>query len=553
MRSNRRQLSSSLSKYLNLYGLSRFTSIFFLVVLSVITFFHYRSHMNPDGISYLSVAREYLSGNLWQAINGYWSLSYTLILTLVLGTLKPNAYFLFPVAHFSNLILVLIGIVGFDLFTHQWITRVLVIIDPVRRAGAYLAMAAFFFYGTFGLVGLNNITPDLMALSLSWWLFYFLTKLGLNWSLRTLTITVMIIWIGTLTRTVFLYQLPLLLLLCIALGYSQKKLTKHLGQAVLVLGTLLAISIGLVSLKYGELTISANGKLNYAWYVNGTNMHIHWQGSDNSGQPVHTTNQLLKHPQLYEFSKPLPGTYPVWYDPWYWHQGIKTQFNAREHSANFVNNLQRALKNVSKLDVLATLVVMVLSLRLAYKNPKANSLYFGFVLINLFGVFVYLNGLYEARYIGFYTAFIYSLLTANLFTARGIYLWINGMMVALLLVFVVKFSLIQSISRITRSNPQHSQYLTGQKFSQAGIAANSKVAVIGNSFTLYFLHLLGAQIIAEVPEFATYELKDLSAEQWQGMMRAFESTGADGVISLHTPQQINDWVEVEPGMYWYSF
>ncbi|MHC4720172.1 MAG: hypothetical protein ACYSYT_06835, partial [Planctomycetota bacterium] len=41
---------------------------------------HYRYQINPDGISYISVAQKYLAGDFAGAINGYWGPLYSWLL-----------------------------------------------------------------------------------------------------------------------------------------------------------------------------------------------------------------------------------------------------------------------------------------------------------------------------------------------------------------------------------------------------------------------------------------------------------------------------------------
>ena len=44
--------------------------IYLIVGLAIIEKYHYQ--INPDGISYISIAQKYLAGDFANAINGYW-------------------------------------------------------------------------------------------------------------------------------------------------------------------------------------------------------------------------------------------------------------------------------------------------------------------------------------------------------------------------------------------------------------------------------------------------------------------------------------------------
>jgi hypothetical protein len=45
------------------------------------------------------------------------------------------------------------------------------------------------------------------------------------------------------------------------------------------------------------------------------------------GVPKHPTRKIHDAPPAYEFDGPVKGSYPHWYDPSYWNEGIKVEFN----------------------------------------------------------------------------------------------------------------------------------------------------------------------------------------------------------------------------------
>jgi hypothetical protein len=96
----------------------------------------------------------------------------------------------------------------------------------------------------------------------------------------------------------------------------------------------------MLSRQQGHLTYSEAGKLAYYWMVNSARPWFHWQGAEpGSGTPVHPTRQLSAEPEVYEFGD-RPGTYPVWFDPAYWHQGLKVQIKPKNQLKAINYNLQ---------------------------------------------------------------------------------------------------------------------------------------------------------------------------------------------------------------------
>jgi len=83
----------------------------------------------------------------------------------------------------------------------------------------------------------------------------------------------------------------------------------------------------------GRFTWSDTGRLNLAFLMYHV-PHANWQGQpDGSGRPVHPTRQLSMHPAIFEFATPIPGTYPPWYDPAYWNEGLRMTSRPRAFGA----------------------------------------------------------------------------------------------------------------------------------------------------------------------------------------------------------------------------
>lgn len=58
-----------------------------------------------------------------------------------------------------------------------------------------------------------------------------------------------------------------------------------------------------------------------------------------SGMPNHPTRKLNDYPAIYEFAAKNMGTYPPWFDPTYWYQGVTPHPNWKLQAKIFVANL----------------------------------------------------------------------------------------------------------------------------------------------------------------------------------------------------------------------
>jgi hypothetical protein len=99
-----------------------------------------------------------------------------------------------------------------------------------------------------------------------------------------------------------------------------------------------ACLVGPLSWQQGRFTFGESRVLSYAWFINGVPLR-HWQGEDpRLGKPVHPTRVLIDEPRVFEFAAPVGGTYPVWTDPAYWHEGVRPYFNAQQQAAALIES-----------------------------------------------------------------------------------------------------------------------------------------------------------------------------------------------------------------------
>jgi len=90
--------------------------------------------------------------------------------------------------------------------------------------------------------------------------------------------------------------------------------------------------------QQGDLTFGESAKLNYGWYVNNLPRY-HWQGHEPSfGIPVHADKKIFDEPPVYTFEQPVRGTYPIWKDPAYWFEGIRTHINLKGNIFQVIEN-----------------------------------------------------------------------------------------------------------------------------------------------------------------------------------------------------------------------
>jgi hypothetical protein len=311
----------------------------------------------------------------------------------------------------------------------------------------------------------------------------------------------------------------------------------------------------------GRLTLGDSGKLNYAWQVNGLPL-FHWQGGfPGNGSPAHPTRRIFSSPPVYEFATPVGGTYPPWYDPAYWYEGVRVHFDASAQWHNLVRNARTLFHTFFPLGrVQATLVIsglLLLCLRhgggLFLRNLTAYSIILipavtAFAMFSLIGL--------EPRYVpAFITLSWLSLCAAIPWPAADRDQWkLKGLVAAMLAMLILSaFAYPDSASNLTvqtlrgeilGGEPSHLHWDVAQGLQKMGVQRGDKVAVIGDAPGAYWARLSRVKIVAEMP--ACREVNEgicvkgqpdgvsafLAADQGtrDRILKAFAQTGAKVVV-----------------------
>ncbi|HXE90417.1 MAG TPA: hypothetical protein VNK82_05570 [Terriglobales bacterium] len=126
---------------------------------------------------------------------------------------------------------------------------------------------------------------------------------------------------------------PVALILLAALWWVPQSPLKPWRGLALALAAFLLFAgpwIVILSVRSGRLTFSETGRLNYAFHVNQV-PYTNWQGEPpGTGSPAHVSRRLSDRPAVFEFADPGRGTYPLWFDPVRWNQGVEPHFDLRQ-------------------------------------------------------------------------------------------------------------------------------------------------------------------------------------------------------------------------------
>jgi len=292
------------------------------------------AYMGADGIAYLDIGDAYWRGDWAAAINAMWSPFYSWLMGLALRLFQPSPFHEFTVVRLLNFALYLLSLAAFVLFLRE--------LERFRRTRLNDAAAAqadahalpcrawlifaytLFIWTSLSMNRVARTSPDVLVSALVFVASALLLRIRMRragwlaFALFGLTLGV-----GYLTKT-FMFPLAFVFLASSLFAYGDaRRAVPRVALALLVFLAVSAPFVVALSRAKHRLTIGDTGRLNYAWHVNGTTPFIHWQGEpEGHGTPAHPTRKLFDSPALYEFDSPVAGTYPPWYDPTYWYEGV---------------------------------------------------------------------------------------------------------------------------------------------------------------------------------------------------------------------------------------
>lgn len=292
-----------------------------------------RFTMNPDGISYLDMGDAYLRGDYHMAVNAYWSPLYSWFLGFFLKVLKPSAYWEFAVAHMLNFLIYLAALASFEFLISTFVayerqrdeeaadTSNVTLPSWAWRALGY----SIFIWSSLVLIGMRVVAPDMCVAALVYLAAGLVLKVqGGAASRSTFVLLGIVLGFAYLAKAV---MFPLAFVFLAVTLFSNGKVRKVAPQVLLSALIFLAVASPFVialSKEKGRLTFGDSGKWNYVWFVDGAD---YWFPTGSTLK--HPKTKIFDSPATYESGAPVAGTYPYWYDPSYWQEGLEPHFDLR--------------------------------------------------------------------------------------------------------------------------------------------------------------------------------------------------------------------------------
>lgn len=295
---------------------------------------------NNDGISYLDIADHLLRRDWAGAVCCHWNLLYPGFLALVLAVVHPSPYWLFATLKLANLLIFFFLLLAAEIFLSQFLRSYKAQLRTTSSFALSEQMWIVLFYSTFSwcfltMGGIFSDTPDMLMSSL------LLISISVYLKIREEpALLANHVLLGFYLGTAYIAKavaLPIMLVLFALLALEiapWRRYGKNFLIGIMIAGLLTLPLMMYVSERWGGTNRADPAKLFYLWSVRG-------RGGDINLSPelVHPIRRIVRHPRTDEFATPLEATFPVWFDPGYWYQGVKVEFSPFSSMIALVCNL----------------------------------------------------------------------------------------------------------------------------------------------------------------------------------------------------------------------
>ena len=505
-----------------------------------------RDDVSPDSISYIEIGWATARGGLHQIVNAYWSPLYPFLLSLVFRSFHPPVQWEFTAAHLLNFALYIASFASFELFLKELILEREAAGEsaekclPVSPRKVWIWGGAFFLWASYYWLGPVWVTPDLcvaVLVYLATALLFRIRRGRANWFVFA--------GFGVLLGLGYLAKAAMFPLSFVFLS-SAFWLGRRAGASFRVVGlrTLLAAGVFAIlamplilaiSAAKGRATFGDSGHISYTEYIDSATKTVHWQGEPlGTGKPAHPTRKIFSDPAVYEFAHPIPGSYPPWYDPSYWYEGVRPHFLWKAQLWALFRAANLYLKIFSKSGALWVVLAAIWVVgRKALRWGSSGSGTWLVFLPSAAALGMYSLVLVEFRYVAPFALMLLLWTLARIGIVVGAEPQLMKrfhLVVVLAPALAAGWAATHDLYEVVR-NEAYEPWVVAQKLPEMGIPAGTDVGYIGTGTDAYWAHLAGVRIIVEIPRTEAPRFIAADTARKQEVLALFSSVGASAVIT----------------------
>ncbi|SEG14624.1 hypothetical protein SAMN05421819_1949 [Bryocella elongata] len=444
--------------------------------------------LDGDALAFMDIASAMLRHDWAMAINGYWNPLYSVVLAAGLQLAHPTRVHELQVFYYCNFFIYCCSFAACA-YLISGLLQLRAKKDP-DATHAFSATALYFFSFATLLVSflrelsLGKVRSDALMMTL-----FFVaagTLLRIQVERRVWLFPLLGLSLGLAYLTKSYAMIPSVLLLG-ALGLYAVLRERRMLAGVILAGLVYAALAGPyvygISKQRGYLTTGESARMNYAFFVDGTARWHEWRTGDlghASANWAHHEELLLNSPAIYSYRDHQVGTYPLWFDPSYWTQGLKPKIYLMGH----VHRLIRTTELLTRflLERPEPLVVLLLFFLLGARLPASWREALPYLVLIGWGallVAIYMPIDLQDRYVQFAFMFVLFPLTAMLRTGRSAALPAGVEVACIALAFVLLGQSLRDIAQTRRIDNVTAQ--PGGAYSKQIYPAAAALRALGTS------------------------------------------------------------------------
>jgi hypothetical protein len=509
---------------------------------------------SEDGVSYLDIGDAYFGGEYHPAINGSWSPLYSWILGFINYVFHPSMQYEFVIVAVVNFLLFVFFLICFEFFAQRLFKHA----HRIPETAWMFAMYAIFLWTSLRWIRVSTTTPDFLSSGLV------LLASALVLSIESARFKHFLLF-GLTLGLGYLAKAPLFLMafvfIAVAFFYGRRSFT---AAGIAAFGFLCCAAPFVVALssQKGHLTFGEKGKLSYAWYVNPDNgliPDLHWQGGPaENGLPKHPERKIFASPDAFEFATPIVATYPSWYDPSYWFDGLNIHFNLKRQLIILARNFLFCWNAF-----LAALVLLILPLSVTghWKGWRSLGTVFIPAIVGI-SLNILASDLTKAsfpgqpmmRHLAPYTMLLFAggfacIRVPDTAESRGI-LRALAVVAAAVVVVTLFIQIAQDIAT-SSTKSENPPFRIAEQLKRSGLSSGMKVAIIGDDFRyIYWARLLRVRIIAQVPDRRDFWTSPKATQA--ALISALKHAGAERILDFNAGERSlsRDWQRLENTDYY---
>jgi hypothetical protein len=504
---------------------------------------------SADGVSYLDMGDAYWRGDWHMAINAWWSPLYSWLLGAILKLLKPSGYWEYPLVHLVNLFVYAGTLACFEFFLRAFICYGRPAGRGSERSDASLPEWAWwtlgyslFIWTSLVLITVRMVTPDMCVAAFVYVASGLLLRIRAgqaNWG--TFVLLGVVLGFAYLAKAVMFPLAFIFLGLALFLSGSFRKAIPRVLLAGLVFVVVAGPFLLVLSRAKGHLTFGDSGKVNYEVYVDGVDMFF-----PRGGTLAHPVIKLYERPDTYAFTAPSGGTCPLWYDPSYWHEGIRPYFDMkgqlRALEISLLAYCRLFFSIFMQLNVSLGLLVLVSLAPRPWESVKRAFRNWPLLITALLALALYALVLVDYRYVAAFVCLLWmgAFTGVSLPASPG-----SQKLIAGVVTFVAATTMISAVAYTRHHTIADRSALAywpvAKGLAERGINPGDKIAVIANQPLLeggaFPARLARVQIVAATPRAEDFWAATSSTRSQ--VIAVLSKTGAKAILTSGAQPQID--------------